>query len=152
MTDLNDASVDHYSFPAPRLERAQSEGSTAESTTNEPTGEDTNTERGTNEHEQESEDEVDAVEDDVEIACSETGADTTVPSDSLPEPSPEFLVLQERLEEGGMTVELGEDNQTLQAEKLGQSYHLRLGEFLAGEGVFRDRLEEIVTNDAFSEM
>ena len=149
MTDLNNAHVDHYSFPAPRLERDHSNRSTAETTTNGTTEGDTNAERGTSEHEDEGE--ADTVEDDIATPRGKTGADTTAPSNALPELSPELLALEERLEDGGMTVELDEENQTLHAEKLGQSYHLRPGEVLAGDGALRDRLEDIVTDDAFDE-
>ena len=149
MTDLNNAHVDHYSFPAPRLERDHSNRSTAETTTNGTTEGDTNAERGKNEHEHE--DEADTDEDDMETPRGETGTETTISSDALPEPSAALLALKERLEEGGMTVELDEENQTLHAEKLGQSYHLRPGEVLAGDGALRDRLEDIVTDDAFDE-
>lgn len=145
MTTLNNARVDHYSFPAPRLEPVHRERSTAETTANDTADGETNAEKRTSEHEDENE--ADTVEDDVETPCSESGTETTAPSDAPPEPSATLLALKERLEEGGMMVELGEEHQTLRAEKLGQSYRLRPGEVIAGEGALRDRLEDIVTND-----
>jgi hypothetical protein len=149
ITVLKDARVDHYSFPAPRLESAYIEGSTAETTVNDTTDEDTNAERGTSEYEDENE--GDTVEDNMETPRGEAGTETTASSEALPEPSAGLLALKERLEEGGMTVELGEEHQTLRAEKLGQSYRLRPGEIIAGEGALRDRLEDIVTDDALGE-
>lgn len=55
--------------------------------------------------------------------------------------------LEQRLSEGGMTTALEGDNQTIRATKLGETYRLRPGEVLEGDGALRDRLEEIVDAD-----
>ena len=154
LSDLNEAGVSHYSFPAPRLKQAHDEHSSPDEsgdetpdTASQTAEDDGNADK--NETEVSDEDENNDLE--PVVAETATKGDAGAGSDTLPEPSAELLALQERLEDGGMTVEFNEENQTLRAEKLGQSYRLRPGKVIAGEGMLRDRLEDIVTNDAFSE-
>ncbi len=52
--------------------------------------------------------------------------------------------LKERLEDGGMTVESESDGQALQATKLGDTYRVRPGEIIEGDGALRAQLAPIV--------
>jgi hypothetical protein len=56
--------------------------------------------------------------------------------------------LKARLEDGGMSVEIEADGQTLHVSKLGDTYRVRPGEIVAGDGALRARLATIV--DEFS--
>ena len=52
--------------------------------------------------------------------------------------------LKERLEAGGMIVEIGPDGDTLTVSKLGDSYRVRPGEVVEGDGALRSRLSSLV--------
>lgn len=46
-----------------------------------------------------------------------------------------------------MNTEVESDGQTIQASKLGETYRVRPGEVIDGDGALRNRLEDIVTAD-----
>lgn len=54
--------------------------------------------------------------------------------------------LKERLEEGGMSVEIEADGQALQATKLGDTYRVRPGEIIEGDGALRPNSCRLSTN------
>jgi hypothetical protein len=131
LAELNEAGVSHYAFPAPRLRSLNSEedGETTEAT--DTTTVATATE---NEHERERE-------------SKDEPAEADPADDSKTEPSAAVRALEQRLSEGGMTTELEADGQTIRATKLGETYRLRPGTVLGGDGALRGRLEEIVAAD-----
>jgi hypothetical protein len=55
--------------------------------------------------------------------------------------------LERRLDDGGMTTEIEPDQRTIRATKLGDTYRVRPGEVLDGDGPLRSRLETIVDAD-----
>lgn len=58
--------------------------------------------------------------------------------------SASMRALKERLEDGGMAVEIEPDGQALQATKLGDTYRVRPGELIEGDGALRSQLVPIV--------
>jgi hypothetical protein len=145
LADLNEAGVSHYAFPAPRLTSLATDDTTDAPTdatdselgsarTDTPAEEKT-TNAGT------AEGESDPAIDPDESAAEEPEDDPdTNPSD----PPAAVRALEQRLNEGGMTTELGTDGRTIHATKLGETYRVRPGEVLTGDGALRSRLEEIV--------
>lgn len=136
---LAERSVQYYSFPAPRLESAEPPEAT------DPNGEtdDETTSPSTTD------------EDETEPGTTTAGDIDTAPSpstdESSPDPSAAMRALQQRLNDGGMTTSLEDDSQTIRASKLGETYRLRPGDVLEGEGALRSRLEDIVTDDDLQE-
>ena len=150
LADLNEAGVSHYSFPAPRLRSFATDDTTeapdaSTGTTETESGSEAKTkppeERATNASA--TEDGSDAAIEGDEPAASEPETDPS-PDPEPPEPSAAVRALEQRLTEGGMTTELEADGQTIRATKLGETYRLRPGEVLDGDGALRSRLEEIV--------
>lgn len=115
LTAINDSEASHYSFPAPRLTDAES------STASKPTSD--------------SEPPSDSVSN---VSPSDDPATTAA------ELSASMRALKERLEEGGMSVEIEADGQALQATKLGDIYRVRPGEIIEGDGALRPQLSSIV--------
>ena len=140
---LDERSVQYYSFPDPRLEPAESNATETTDSESEP------------DPEEETDDET-ALDDE---AASTTTADetdasdasdpstTTTTEDTPSEPSAAVRALRRRLENGGMTTELESDQRTIRATKLGDTYRVRPGEVLDGNGPLRSRLETIVGTD-----
>lgn len=115
LTAINDSEASHYSFPAPRLTDAES-GTPSESTSvGEPP--------------------TDSALD----ASPSDDSDTTTA-----ELSASMRALKERLEAGGMSVETEADGQALQATKLGDTYRVRPGEIIEGDGALRPQLSPLV--------
>ena len=143
---LNERSVQHYSFPDPRLEPAESN---ATGTTN--VAEASDSESASDE-----EGDIDTMPDEATPAAT---ADKTLASNSVDdsaegaterassEPSAAVRTLRRRLDDGGMTTELESDQRTIRATKLGDTYRVRPGEVLDGDGPLRSRLEELVDTD-----
>ena len=130
LADLNEAGVSHYAFPAPRLRSLSSEkdGETPDAT-------DSDSDSDKDEREN----------DDPEgTSTNEKKSETDPTDDSNPKPPAAVRALEQRLNDGGMTTTLEDDSQTIRASKLGETYRLRPGEVLAGDGALRSRLEEIV--------
>jgi hypothetical protein len=77
---------------------------------------------------------------------SESASDSEEPEDkSDPEPPADVRALKDDLADRGMNVEIEPDNQTITAEKLGESYRLQPGEIIDGDdGRYREKLEQIV--------
>jgi hypothetical protein len=149
LAELNEAGVSHYSFPAPRLTSLVTDDNTEATDTSTDTSErESGFERANKPAEERAtnadatEDESDAAREDDEPAASEPEADPS--PDPAPEPSAAVRALEQRLTEGGMTTDLEVDGQTIRATKLGETYRLRPGEVLDGDGALRSRLEEIV--------
>lgn len=117
---LAERSVQYYSFPGPRL------GPADLTTATDP--------------------EIETDADETDDATAEADTATSTPDQSA-DPSDAVRALKERLDDGGMTTELEDDDQTIRATKLGETYRLRPGEVLDGDGAFRNRLEEIVGED-----
>lgn len=51
-----------------------------------------------------------------------------------------------------MTTTLEDDNQTIRASKLGETYRLHPGDVFEGEGALRNRLKDIVADDDLQEV
>src|SRR5699024_5237506 len=71
----------------------------------------------------------------------------TTTEDGPREPSAAVCALRRRLNDGGMTTELESDQRIIRATKLGDTYRVRPGEVLDGDGPLRSRLEELVNAD-----
>jgi hypothetical protein len=85
-------------------------------------------------------------EDEATEASEESEADDSVPEeDEDSEPPADVQALKDDLADRGMTVEIEPDNQTITAEKPGESYRLQPGEVIDGDdGRYREKLEQIV--------
>ncbi len=126
LTTINESDASHYSFPAPRLTVVESDMAPSDSSND-----------GT-------------------PSAASGGADNSSATASGPdeEPAPAAVTatdlsasmraLKERLEDGGMAVEIEPDGQILQATKLGDTYRVRPGEIIEGDGALRSRLAPIV--------
>ena len=140
---LEERNIQHYSFPDPRLEPAEPTDAT-EATDSEPSPDPEETTDDTA-----SDDEATST-----TAADETGASDTLDAstattteDGPREPSAAVCALRRRLDDGGVTTELESDQQTIRATKLGDTYRVRPGEVLDGDGPLRSRLEELVDTD-----
>ncbi len=123
LTAINESDASHYSFPAPRLRRIDSSPGDESPPT------------ASNEQEP--------------AAAPDTADDGVVPASDEPpvtaaDLSASMRALKERLEDGGMTVESESDGQALQATKLGDTYRVRPGEIIKGDGALRAQLASIV--------
>lgn len=126
LTAITESDASHYSFPAPRLTIVESDVVPSESSS------------------------------DSAPPAANGGADESSAADLPPdeEPAPAstdtadlsaaMQALKERLEDGGMAVEIESDGQALQATKLGDTYRVRPGEIIEGDGVLRSQLAPIV--------
>ena len=148
---LNERSVQHYSFPDPRLEPAESNatGATniAEASKSESDSESASDEEA--DVDTTSGDETTPTADADETPASDSADDSAeTATESAPsEPSAAVRALERRLDDGGMTTEIEPDQRTIRATKLGDTYRLRPGEVLDGDGPLRSRLETIVDAD-----
>ncbi|MFC4989370.1 hypothetical protein [Saliphagus infecundisoli] len=127
---LDDSDLRYYSFPAPRLESGEPPEATDPATE---TDDEATSSSRTGECETDG------------PADADTDAEPST-SDASQEPSETVRTLQKRLDDGGMTTTIEDDNRTIRASKLGETYRVRPGEVLDGEGPFRSRLEDIVTD------
>lgn len=135
ITELNDEGVQHYSFPAPRLEPIEPTEST-----------DPTTEADSHVGTSSTGETTSSTTADVTHASPSSDPTTDASSEQSPtRPSGAVRALEQRLAEGGMTTTVEADGRTIRATKLGETYRVRPGEILDGEGAFRSRLEEIVT-------
>lgn len=125
LSELNEAGVAHYSFPAPRLKSLESEQDDESAEKNADTEPDEDT-------------------DDASINESETNPDGDGESNPKTEPPAAVCALKDALEDRGMTAEIEPDGYTVAAEKLGVTYHVKPGEVLDGDGPHRDEIEQIV--------
>jgi hypothetical protein len=136
LADIAESDVKFYAFPESRLEPV--DGASA-----------VEMPKSTDENAAESSPTVEAPE---EGAPGDQGAPAAGAADATdaeeaeppaPSLSPEAEALRERLETGGMTVSVTDEGD-LSAEKLGETYVVRPGTVVSGDGAMRDRLEEIV--------
>jgi hypothetical protein len=128
---LNESSMKYYAFPKPRLAVIESPAPALSNETTNDTDQSTESTESTATDPEETEE------------TEETDEPEPVP------PSPEILSLKDKLEENGLTVGIeestdSETDHTLTVEKLGQTYRVRPGEVIEGDGAFRSRLETIV--------
>jgi hypothetical protein len=135
MDTLNELGVNHYSFPEPRLTVIESPASDLSSETTDEPDQPTGSEPAESP-------ETEATADSEEI-------EETEEPDPVAPPSPELLSLKDTLEESGLTVDIeestdAETNHTLTVEKLGQTYRVRSGPVIEGDGAFRSRLESML--------
>jgi hypothetical protein len=155
LTEFNDAGLSYYSFPAPRLEPLASEEDIPAESANEIEVEDGRTSKhGADEPRM------------TQITYEDTTTRSSSPTDDhngMTSPSPEAdeetgkshprepttaaLQLRDRLEDGGMTVEIEPDGRTLAAEKLGETYRVQPGgTIIEGDGLFAQQLASIATD------
>lgn len=130
---LNESSMKHYAFPKPRLTVIESPAPALSNETANDTDQSTKSTEST-------------ATDPEETEIEEPDEPDPVP------PSPELLSLKDRLEESGLTVDIEEStdtetNHTLTVEKLGQTYRVRPGAVIEGNGALRSRLETIVQTE-----
>ena len=150
LTEFNEFGLSYYSFPATRLEhRPAEEETTAEGTDDGPAtengGSDTRMSQITHENTTTSSSRA-ALDSQshADEAGHEEEADADESEDEPREPTNAALRLGDRLEDGGMTVEIEADGRTLAAEKLGETYRVQPGgEVLDGDGLFAAKLEGI---------
>jgi hypothetical protein len=146
VSQLREDRILTYSFPAPRLtliERSATDSTdTADASAHDDTGD-----TGVANADAEAKQEPQAATDAAETPDDETVADSDPADDeSPPEPSsPAVQALKERLEDGGMTVEVEAGGHTLRAEKLGEQYRVQPGQIVEGDGALRGRLKSIVS-------
>lgn len=134
ITQLNKVGVYYYAFPAPRLELI--EPAIPESTDSGSETDDPSTKSDASSA-------SDAITTDTSQPSTNDSDETSVD----PEPSAAVRELKDRLENGGMTTEIESDGRTIRAEKLGDTYRVRPGEVVNGDGALRTRLETIVTSE-----
>lgn len=135
LTAINESDASHYSFPAPRLRRIDSSpGDGEREETDAGTGDES---PPTASNEQEPAAAPDTADDGVAPASDETPVTAADLSASI-------RALKERLEDGGMAVEIEPDGQALQATKLGDTYRVRPGEIIKGDGALRSQFASIV--------
>lgn len=135
LSELNEAGVSHYSFPAPRLKSLECES------------EDENAQRNAN---TEPDEDIDNTEDTDDPSTD--GSRTSPDSDSdgngeinpQNEPPAAVRVLKDALEDRGMSAEIESDGHTITAEKLGVTYRVQPEKVLDGDGPHRDKIEQIV--------
>ena len=139
MDTLNESGVNHYSFPEPRLTVIESPASDLSSETADEPDQPTGSEP------------AESPETEATAADSEESEEPeeTEESDPVAPPSPELLSLKDTLEESGLTVAIEEStatetDHTLTVEKLGQTYRVRPGPVVEGDGAFRTRLESML--------
>ena len=160
LRDLNEVGIKHYSFPAPRLQRADpetddfealedlddidinSDGTDDESVS---TSEDEKTK--TSETDTEPADAT-ATNQDAGTAEIEDAADEQDKElqQQQQEQEQELEQLTEFLRDNGVRSEV--DNGVVVAEKLGQSYEITLDGEVSGDGAYQDRLEQLVSDYA----
>lgn len=133
LTKINETDVTHYSYPVPRLKQV---GSLSDNGKTEQTDAGTSDESSTENNERET------------AATEDTADEDTSASDDTPvtaaDLSASMRALKERLEDGGMAVEIEPDGKALQTTKLGDTYRVRPGKIIEGDGALRPQLEPIV--------
>ena len=150
LTDFNEAGLSYYSFPATRL-RSRDEEDITEATKGPKKQSGSNPDDSeprmarvthdlpatTQSRSQENTDEANEPKTEPDAAAEENVGDAVEPMDAA-------LQLKDRLEGGGMTVEIEGDGRTLAAEKLGETYRVRPGgDVLEGNGLFAAKLKRI---------
>jgi hypothetical protein len=141
MDTLNESDVNHYSFPEPRLTVIESPASDLSSETADEPDQPTGSEPAESP-------ETETTADSEESEETDESEETEEPDPVAP-PSSELLSLKDTLEESGLTVAIeestaSETDHTLTVEKLGQTYRVRPGPVVEGDGAFRSRLESIL--------
>jgi hypothetical protein len=149
LAELNEAGVSHYSFPAPRLTSLVTDDNTEATDTPTDANESESGSGRKNNPPEERTTNAGTTEGRSGAAIEGDGPAAGEPEDDHdpdpnPEPSAAVRALEQRLTEGGMTTVLEADNQTIRATKLGETYRVRPGAVLEGDGALRSRLEEIV--------
>lgn len=142
LESINRSDIMHYSFPAPRLTVIESTDTASGSASND--GESADGDTGSVE-----ESSAPASEDEESDTALDSESDGDAPeSDDAPtteaDLSESMRALKDRLEEGGMSVEIEPDGEALSVSKLGDSYRVRPGTVIEGEGALRGRLSSIV--------
>lgn len=141
LAELNEASVSHYSFPAPRL---KSLGPEKDNEENEDT-EDTRNVEDTTDTEETDDTSTDENEPAPEDSCeAESESEPENRDEPALEPPTDVLALKKTLAERGMTAEIEANGRTITTEKLGVTYRVKPGEIIDGDGPHRDKIEEIV--------
>jgi hypothetical protein len=136
---LNDSGVHYYTFPTPRLTVLESPATGIE--TAEPTTESEETEPTTPSP---SPDDADTDPDHTtEQPVTESDDEDDREADTSP--SPELHQLKATLEDEGLAATVEEDD-TLTVERLGQTYRIRPGGKIEGDGALRSQLESIVAD------
>lgn len=137
LTAINESNASHYSFPAPRL-------TAADTAFSELSNDDdfTSDSDGTTPSREDADPSTDVPSDRASEEDDSLTADDATATE--PELSASMCALKERLEEGGMSVEVEPDGQALAATKLGDTYRVRPGEIIKGDGALRSKLASIV--------
>jgi hypothetical protein len=143
LKSINGSNIMHYSFPAPRLTVIESTDSDGESASSD--GESADADSGSVE-----ESSAPASEDEESDTALDSESDGDAPeSDDAPateaDLSDPMCALKDRLEEGGMSVEIEPDGEALSVSKLGDSYQVRPGAVIEGDGALQGRLSSIVS-------
>lgn len=152
ITDLNDAGVKHYSFPTPRLAPFKPAAITTTDADADRAGDSSLTDVTTSSSSFRTDENEDKdMDQSYTSAASDPDSDSTTDTstsieDSTTQPAAAVRTLKQRLENGGMTTEVEADGQTIRTTKLGETYRVRPGEILDGDGALRSRLEDIVTS------
>lgn len=139
---INRSDISHYSFPVSRLTVVAS----AESASESPPSDGESAETDTISDEASSVTASDEEESDTALG-SETDEDVPEPDDTPAteaDLSESMRALKDRLEEGGMSVEIEPDGEALSVSKLDDSYRVRPGAVIEGDGALQARLSSIV--------
>lgn len=139
LTDINASEATHYAFPAPRLRISDSNGA-ANASANDGESTAARSDIATSTASEETEPPTESAQ----APASDADGSQDDAAATAAECSASIRALKERLEEGGMTVEIETDGQALQATKLGDTYRVRPGEIIDGDGALRSQLEPIV--------
>jgi hypothetical protein len=137
---LNESGVHYYTFPVPRLTVLESPATgieTAEPTTQSEESTPTATSSATD----------DDADTDPDHATEQTADETDDEDDRKADtgPSPELTQLKTTLEDEGLAATV-EGDETITVERLGQTYRIRPGEEIEGDGALRSQLEAIVAD------
>jgi hypothetical protein len=135
LSDLGEAGVSHYSFPAPRLKSIEQSEADSEQ-------EDQSNERTPEESSLDDEDEETTSTDDEPAIDDDSESDSQ--TESEPEPSAALVALKETLAERGVSAEIDTDRETVTAEKLGVTYRVKPDGVIDGDGPHREQIERIV--------
>lgn len=138
LATLIESGVHFYTFPAPRLTVLESPATGLPDTTT------TETDNGESPIEEADDPEPASISDSTtEPDTSNTAQPADESEDADTSPSPDLQQLTATLEAYGLTVEQT-DGETLTIERLGQTYHIRPGEGIEGDGALRSQLETLV--------
>lgn len=143
---INESDASYYSFPAPRLTVVDSRPPVTESSPGD--GESEAPAAAAGAESPATDDPPDSGPDcDPAVDADATSTPTETPATAA-DLSASMRALKDRLEDGGMTVEIEADGKALSVTKLGDSYRVRPGEVIEGEGALRSRLTSIVAEFA----